>query len=209
MRNRTRKYLFYFVGIIILTLGIALTIQSKLGTSPFDALLVGLFRTVGLSIGSWEIVVGGSLVLINAIAERRRPEYLALLTSLITGIGIDFWVVLLRGWLNPAEWIGQTLCLVLGIILSGLGVATYLQSNYAPNPMDRTMLVIQDLTGFNVTISRAIISIVLVIIAFFFNGPIGIGTLAITFLSGAVIHFFIPYLAKVEKGITLEPQSVS
>src|SRR5699024_10223468 len=45
---------FYFIGLITLTLGIALAVQSQLGTSPFDALLVGLYRTFGLSIGSWE-----------------------------------------------------------------------------------------------------------------------------------------------------------
>ena len=34
------KYVFYVLGILILTLGISFTIQSDLGTSPFDALLV-------------------------------------------------------------------------------------------------------------------------------------------------------------------------
>lgn len=35
------KYVFYVLGILILTLGIAFTIQSDLGVSPFDAFLVG------------------------------------------------------------------------------------------------------------------------------------------------------------------------
>jgi len=48
---------FYVSGIIIMTFGIALTIRSLMGTSPFDALLVGLFQTFGLTIGRWEIVV--------------------------------------------------------------------------------------------------------------------------------------------------------
>ena len=42
------KYVFYVLGILILTLGISFTIQSDLGTSPFDALLVGLSLNVGL-----------------------------------------------------------------------------------------------------------------------------------------------------------------
>ncbi|WLR61163.1 hypothetical protein [Guptibacillus hwajinpoensis] len=61
-------------GILILTLGIALTIQSKLGTSLFDALLVSLYRTYGLTIGTWEIVVGFSMILFNAIAEKNTPN---------------------------------------------------------------------------------------------------------------------------------------
>ncbi len=38
------KYVFYVLGIMILTFGISVTIQSDLGTSPFDALIVGLHR---------------------------------------------------------------------------------------------------------------------------------------------------------------------
>ncbi len=36
------KFIFYVIGILTFTLGISFTIQSDLGTSPFDALLVGL-----------------------------------------------------------------------------------------------------------------------------------------------------------------------
>ena len=42
------KYVLFVAGILILTLGISLTIQSELGTSPFDALLVGLSHHLGL-----------------------------------------------------------------------------------------------------------------------------------------------------------------
>src|SRR5699024_11726629 len=99
---------FFLVGIVILTLGIALTIQSMLGTSPFDSLLVGLNRTFGLTVGSWEIVVGASMVLCNAVAERKRPEYFALLTSFITGIGIDSWLFIVGDWIVPETWIGRS-----------------------------------------------------------------------------------------------------
>lgn len=209
MRLIREKYLFYVCGILILTLGIALTIQSTLGTSPFDALLVGLFRTVGLTIGSWEIIVGGVLVLFNAIAQRRRPEYLALLTAFITGVGIDFWVFVLRGWLHPDTLFGQSLCLGLGMLLVGLGIATYLQDNFAPIPMDRSMLVLNQLTGLNITYSRALISVFLVILAFMFNGPIGIGTLIITFFGGVFIKFFMPYMEWLKNGKTMQQESIS
>src|SRR5699024_2853638 len=63
---------FYIIGLIILTLGIALTILSLLGTSPYDSLLVGLNRTFGFTVGTWEIVVGVSMFIFNSIAEKRR-----------------------------------------------------------------------------------------------------------------------------------------
>jgi uncharacterized membrane protein YczE len=195
-----RRFLFFVLGILILTLGIALTIQSKLGTSPFDALLVGLYKTFGLSIGSWEIVVGLSMVMLNALGQWRRPEYWALLTSLITGICIDFWLIIGGGWVHPDTIIPQFICLILGIVLSGLGIAIYLQADFAPNPIDRSMLVVQHLTGLNLALSRMIINVVLVVLAFAFNGPIGIGTIITALISGAIIKWFMPYGARLVKG---------
>lgn len=191
---------FYLIGIVILTLGIALTIQSGLGASPFDALLVGLHRTFGLTVGSWEIVVGFSMIVCNALAAKKRPEYFALLTSFFTGVGIDSWLFLLRDWVTPITWFGEWSALVFGIILIGLGVAFYLQSNIAPNPMDRSMLVVSDLTGWSVTYSRALISVGLVIVAFLFNGAIGAGTFINALLSGVIIGFFIPYVKVITNG---------
>lgn len=185
---------FYLIGLIILTLGIALTIQSALGTSPFDALLVGLYRTFGLTIGSWEIVVGTSMLLLNALAEKKQPEYVAFLTSFLTGVGIDTWLFLIQDYVAPTVWSGQTVVLILGLLFSALGIATYLHSNIAPNPMDRSMLIVSELTGWNVSNARIAINATLVIIAFLFSGPIGIGTLANALFSGMIIAFFLPYI---------------
>src|SRR5699024_10050373 len=131
---------YYIGGRVVLTLGIALAIQSQLRTSSFDALLVGLFRTFGISVGSWEIVAGFTLILGNALAERKRPALFALTTSLITGIGIDTWLFILGDVVVPATWVGQWFCLILSLILSGIGIALYLQSNVAPNPVDQSKI---------------------------------------------------------------------
>lgn len=194
MRLLRAGFHYYVIGLIILTLGIALTIQSALGTSPFDALLVGLYRTFGLTIGSWEIVVGTSMLLLNALAEKKRPEYMALLTSFITGVGIDTWLFVIQSPIAPTTWSGKSIVLIGGLILSALGIATYLQSHIAPNPMDRSMLVVAKLTGWNVSNARIAINILLVIIAFSFNGPIGIGTLANALFSGMLIALILPHL---------------
>lgn len=202
---------FYIIGILILTLGVALSIQSQLGTSPLDAFLVGMYRTFGLSIGSWEIIVGCTLLFGNALLEKKRPEYFALLTTFITGIGIDLWMLLLRNNFFPETVLGQWVYLMSGITLTAFGVALYLQSEIAPNPMDRTMLLITKLTGWSVSYSRAFISVVFVILALFCSGPIGIGTLINAFISGIIINFFLPYLQHLrelinQKWITPIPQ---
>jgi uncharacterized membrane protein YczE len=204
-----RRFTFYTLGILILTFGIALSIRSNLGTGPLDALLVGLYRSFGLTIGRWEIIIGLFLVLFNAIAEKRSPEFLALLTSFITGIGIDLWIYLLGDWLYPETILSRIIFLVMGMVIGGLGIAMNLQANCAPNPMDRSMQVVTNLTGFNFAISRALISIVLVFIAFIFSGPIGVGTILSTFFSGMIINLFMPFVERLDKKSNNSQQSLS
>ncbi|WP_208589014.1 YczE/YyaS/YitT family protein [Gracilibacillus suaedae] len=194
-----RSFVIYIIGIITLTLGISLTIQSQLGASPFDALLVGLYRTFGLSIGSWEIIVGFTIVMINAMAIKARPEWFAMLTSFITGLGIDSWLFIQGTWLTPDNWLEQSVILLLGIIFSGIGIAIYLESSFAPNPMDRSMVIITDKTGLSFGKSRAIISIALVIVALLFQGDVGIGTLINALVTGVIIQALRPYVVLVKQ----------
>lgn len=196
MRKISKSFLIYFIGIMILTLGISLTIQSQLGTSPFDALLVGLYRTFGFSVGSWEIVVGLAVVILNAIALKARPELLALLTSLNTGIGIDTWLYFLGNWLIPTNLLQQFFFVFLGILFSGIGIAIYLESSFAPNPTDRSMVILTDKTGWSYSKSRAIINIGLVVVANLFNGAIGIGTLLNAIITGYIIQWSRPFVLK-------------
>lgn len=169
------KYTFYILGIFILTLGISLTIQSNLGTSPFDALLVGLSINVGLTVGSWEIIVALILICCNAFLKRQRPEVLGLVTAFITGIGIDMWLFLLHNLITPELWLTKLICFGIGLVVIGLGTAIYLQTNFAPIPIDRLTLIIQELTKTNVLFSRTAIYLLFLIMAIVFSGPIGIG----------------------------------
>jgi uncharacterized protein len=175
-RSSNVKYVFYVLGILILSLGISFTIQSDLGTSPFDALLVGLSINVGLTVGSWEIIIALILICCNSFFKRQRLEVLGLLTSFITGIGIDMWLLLLHSLITPELWFSKLVCLGFGLVLIGLGTAIYLHTNFAPIPIDRLTLIIQELTKANILFSRTLIYLVFLIMAMIFNGPIGVGT---------------------------------
>ncbi|HFQ5702434.1 TPA: YitT family protein [Listeria monocytogenes] len=191
------KYVFYVLGILILTLGISFTIQSDLGTSPFDALLVGLSKNVGLTVGYWEIIIALILIFCNAFLKRNRPEVIGLLTAFITGIGIDMWLFLLHNLIAPELWYSKVICFGIGLVVIGLGTATYLHTNFAPTPVDRLTLIIQELTRTNIFFSRTFIYLVFLIIAMILNGPIGVGTLLTVCLGGLTLNYFIPFTEKV------------
>ncbi|HDR8473079.1 MULTISPECIES: YczE/YyaS/YitT family protein [Bacillus cereus group] len=191
------KYVFYVLGILILTLGISVTIQSDFGTSPFDALLVGLSLNVGLTVGSWEIIIALLLICCNSKLKRQRPEVLGLLTAFITGIGIDVWLFLLRDLITPEIWYSKMIYFGIGLVSTGLGTAIYLQTNFAPIPIDRLTLIIQELTRTNIFIARTFIYLIFLIMATILHGPIGVGTILTVCLGGLLLNFFIPLTKKV------------
>ena len=197
------KYFFYVLGNLILTFGIALTIQSNLGTSPFDALLVGLSKQVGLTVGSWEILIAFFMIICNALLTRQRPELLGLLTAFITGFGIDLWLFLLQDSILPEQTISKLICLTIGLIVIGLGTAIYLHANFAPIPVDRLMLIIRDLTGRSILFSKTIIYIFFLVMAFIFNGPIGIGTLLTVCLGGPILNYFMALMKEMLSKYTI------
>lgn len=154
-------------------------------------------------------MVGLSLFIFNAIAEKKQPEYFAIIISFITGIGIDFWLFLLSEVVIPASLLGKFGFYSLGLFFTCLGTACYLQSIIAPNPLDRAMLVVSKLTGWGVAYSRVLISVVLVTIAFFFDGAIGLGTLISALFSGWIISLFLPRMEWVNQRIKQQFENAS
>ncbi|MED3937446.1 YitT family protein [Priestia megaterium] len=186
------KYVVYAGGILLLTLGIALTIQSNLGASPFDALLVGLSLNVGLSVGSWEMILASVLICVNALLSKQKPEVLGLLTAFITGLGIDIWLFLLESWAPFEIWYSKLCCYGIGLIIIGVGTSAYLHTNFAPIPIDRLTLIIQKLVKTNLFLARTLIYFTFLLAAMILNGPIGVGTLLTVFLGGVLLNFFMP-----------------
>ncbi|MCM3371214.1 YitT family protein [Bacillus velezensis] len=195
------KYVFYVLGIMILTFGISVTIQSDLGTSPFDALIVGLSVHAGLTVGSWEIIIAFLLICCNSMLKRQRPEFTGMITAFITGIGIDMWLFFLHRIITPEPWYGKVGCFAIGLVVIGIGTATYLHTNFAPIPVDRLTLIVRELTGRSIFFSRTVIYFIFFILAVMLKGPVGIGTLLTVCLGGVILHFFMPITGRWIDGI--------
>ncbi|WP_370458045.1 YitT family protein [Thalassobacillus sp. CUG 92003] len=190
------NFFFYVLGILLLTLGISFTIQSDLGTSPFDALLVGLSINVGLTVGSWEIIIALIMIASNSLLIKQKPEVLGLVTAFITGISIDMWLFLMANFFTPDLWFSKVVYFGIGLVVIGLGTAIYLNTNFAPIPVDRLTLIIKELTRTNIFLSRSFIHLMFLLMAMYFSGPIGIGTLLIVCFSGLILNYFMDMTQK-------------
>jgi uncharacterized protein len=200
MSVTVKRGLFYLVGLLILSFGITMTILAGLGAGAWDALNVGLSLMTPFTVGNWVILVGIFLIILNAILSKRKPEILSLITIVILGFFIDFWLLFIFPNVFITGVVLQYLVLTIGIVMMALGIATYLQAKFAVIPIDRFMFVLQDLFGVRLMVAKTIGEVSALIAAFAAGGPIGVGTILVTFLIGPLIQFFFPKLERMVYG---------
>ncbi|WP_078549898.1 YczE/YyaS/YitT family protein [Litchfieldia alkalitelluris] len=200
------RTLFYLIGLFVISLGISLTIVADLGAGAWDALNVGLSNIIGFTVGTWTIIVGIILIILNAILLKSRPAYLAIITITLIGFFIDFWLIYMFGDLVPTDFGQKILLLILGIIALAFGIATYLQAKFPLSPIDQLMVAIRERLKVNLMVAKTIGEVTALILAFIFKGPIGIGTIIITFSIGPLIQLFFPTLEKCMDMLTREKQ---
>jgi uncharacterized protein len=183
------KIFFYLIGLFLMGFGVTLTIKADLGAGAWDALNVGLSNVIGLTVGSWVIIVGILLIFVNAIIVKGKPKLLALVTILLIGFSVDFWLLVVLKQVYFSTLVQQSLSLLGGILFIAVGVAMYLQTKFPANPVDQLMLSLHERFHLNFMIAKTIGEVVALILAFLLQGPIGIGTIIITFLIGPIIQW--------------------
>ncbi len=189
MSNK-KRYLLFLIGIIILTLGVALTIKADFGVGPWDAVNVALNRIYGLSIGTFAIIIAVIITIMNGLLREGKFNFYTLITALLLGIFTDFWCYII-GWIIVGNGLLIRLfCFALGIILLSFGIALYIRLGLAPNSLDDFMVTLGEKFNIKISVSKLVVDVLGLIIALLLHGPIGLGTLIITIALGPLIGFF-------------------
>lgn len=197
MSINIKRFISFILGLFILSLGISFTIIAELGAGAWDALSVGLSTLSGFTVGTWVILIGVILIFVNAVLLKARPEFIAIVTVLILGYFIDFWLLMVFPNVEIKTLAVQFLLLIIGAIIMGLGIAMYLQGKLAIIPIDRFMMAIQTRLNVKLMVAKTIAEVTALIFAFIVGGPIGIGTIIVTFTIGPLIQIFFPRLEKL------------
>lgn len=132
----------------------------------------------------------------NAMLGRQKPELLGIMTAVIVGIGIDFWLHVLSEVIVPASITSQVFYFTAGLFAVGVGTAIYLHTNFAPIPVDRLTLLMKELMKTNLFLSRTTIYLMFLVLAIAFGGPIGIGTVLTVCFGGLILNAIMPVTAK-------------
>jgi len=184
------RWTFFFVGLMVLALGVALTIEGQLlGIGPWDVFHFGLSMQFGLTIGSWSILTGFLLLTIASIIMKKVPRLGTFLNMLLLGLFTDFFI-----WLLPSihSFIGVVLSFIVGVTLIGYGIGLYVSADFGSGPRDGIMILLVEKTGWSVQWVRNGMEILVLMLGWALGGPIGIGTVLIAFLLGPIVGVSLP-----------------
>lgn len=194
MKNMKVRIPMYFVGLFIMTIGIALSVKSNLGVSPVSSIPYTMTCVWGIEMGKATIIFHAALVLIQILILRKRFKPINLL-QVVVGIVFGYFTTFcnyLATFLPSTDNIAMRIVLMLvSTVFIAVGIFFYLPANLIPLAGEGVMLAVSDVTkiefskvkmGFDC--SMVIISVITCLICIHSLGSVGAGTVIAAFLVG-------------------------
>ena len=212
--EKLKRYIIFFIGLYINSLGVALITKASLGTSPISSIPYVLSLNFPFTLGNFTIFFSLLLIFLQLLILRKNfklEHVLQIPISILFGYFID-WSMILLGFVNPSFYLMKIIYLLIGCLILGFGVYTEVLANVAMLPGESFVraIVMTWHTEFGVTkicfdVSMTVIAGVL---SFVFAGKLdGVreGTVIAALLVGFIARLFGRFLSFVEP--TLFPNS--
>ncbi|MFC7372753.1 YitT family protein [Fictibacillus iocasae] len=194
------QWIVFFMGLLVMAFGAAMMITAELGSAPWDVLHIGLYVQLGLSIGTWSILVGFIIIAATAWMERKPPLLGAFLNMLFVGIFIDA-CLSLPFMRTPDSLLFKTLMLAIGILILGFGIGLYISSDRGAGPRDHFMLAMTERTGLKVSRIRLYMELAVLFLGWLMGGPVSYGTVIFCLSIGSIVGITLPYCQNKVNGL--------
>ena len=172
-------------GLACIGAGIAFTKQANLGLGPWDVLGDGLAQLTGIQLGTASIIIG-ALVLLLWIPIREKPGAGTVTNILLIGAFTNIALAVVR---SASGVLLQSVWLIAGLLLAGLGSVLYLGSQLGAGPRDGLMLGLSRKTGWSLHLTRTALEVSVLVAGWFLGGAVGVGTVLFALTIGPVIQF--------------------
>ncbi|MFX0559066.1 YitT family protein [Tepidibacillus infernus] len=182
------RMIIFFMGIIVMSLGISLIIEANLGVSAWDVLHIGLYKTLGLTVGTWSQIVGIVVIAVSYLMDKKILGVGTVLNMVFVGWFLDLFLYLLP---TMKMIIPQIMFLFLGIIFMGMGSGMYITSKLGPGPRDGLMLVLSERFHWGIGKIKTMMEMIALLIGWVLGGPVFIGTVIASVMIGPAMQFFI------------------
>lgn len=205
-RTLANRLVCYFVGLFIMTIGIAISVKSDLGVSPVSSIPYTLTVCWGVEMGKATILFHCVLIVIQMLILRKNFKLKSLL-QLPVGIVFGYFTTFCNSLAErlPAtdNFFIRILMILISVVLVAIGIFMYLPVDIMPLAGEGVMQAVADTlkmefskvkVAFDVTM--VIISLVTCLIVLHTMGSVGVGTVIAALLVGVVIGWIKKFWAK-------------
>lgn len=204
------RVLIYCIGLFLMALGVAFSVNSNLGVSPVNSLPYVVSQIIHVQMGSCVTAIFCVYILLQVILLRKdfKPiNLLQIVFSTIFGYFVDFAKMLVGDFAIPT-YFGQLAMLAISIVLIALGVLLYMDVELVPMPMEGLSSTIAKKLNKPFPTMKTVIDCVVVVtgvvLCFLFFGRLdGIreGTVITAVVTGKLIAIFKKPVSPVVKRI--------
>lgn len=192
-----KRIVMYFVGLFIMTAGIAISVKSDLGVSPVSSIPYTLTCVWGIEMGKATILFHCMLVLLQICILRKDFKIKNLLqipVGIVFGYFTTFCNFLMTFVPSPHHIVIRLLMLLISVVLIAVGIFLYLPADIMPLAGEGAMKAISD--TFHIEFSRVkiafdvsmvVISMITCLAMLHKLGSVGIGTVIAAVLVGVVL----------------------
>lgn len=179
---------YFVIGLLIFSYGISMSIKVQyLGIHPWDVLNIALYEKFGLTIGTWNIIVGAALIAGTLVLKGRYVRIGTILNGVMVGMLVDFF--LFYDLLPPQTNIALDILILLSaIVLMGVGGGLYSAAHLGTGPRDGFMLTISDLTNLSISRVRIMCECAVLLIGLLLSGPVFVFTFIYTFIQSPIFQ---------------------
>jgi len=160
------RVLIYCVGLMLIALGVAISVNSDLGVSPVNSLPYVVSRIMDVRMGVCVTVIFCFYILLQAILlgrEFRPVNVLQILFSTLFGYFVDFAKLLVGDFALPT-YVGKLVMLAVSILLIALGVLLYMDVQLVPMPMEGLSACIAKKLGKPFPTMKTVVDCVVVLV---------------------------------------------
>ncbi|WP_193550791.1 YczE/YyaS/YitT family protein [Salicibibacter kimchii] len=177
----------FFTGLLTLSFGGSLMIQSTLGSATWDVLHIGLANLSPLSVGMWVQIVGILMICMTWYIEKQRPKLGTFVNILCIGILLDIWLLLPIEQVFSSTW-QLVIILIAGIVCMGIGAGMYVSTGLGAGPRDGMTLALSNKSGSSIRLVRTLMEGTALFLGWLLGGPVAFGTFLSVFLIGPVMQ---------------------
>ena len=203
-----KRICLFTVGLFIMSVGVAFSIISTLGTTPISSISYSLTLITNINIGITTFLFNAALIFIQMIILRsrfRKKRLLQFINCVLFGYFTDLALYLVSFVPFDNSILYSLLFLIISIFLIAFGIFVYMPANIAPLPGEGCVEAVAIVTNWRfstikIAFDATMVITSLILCGLFYTdifGAVNIGTVISAFMVGFTLRQISNAYAKI------------